>query len=349
MSSDSVERAAAEYAQEAELAFEHAHGAGEAVAREARREHAALGRAAEVEALHHGAGAGAGEFHQPAGERAGDAERIAHALGVEARELAAGDRGAERAGRARRVEAAALVAVVRGAPDADHDLRAGDEGGDQLAPADAALLGHCEAGSEQGRAGMHAGARPGQIVHLERVRERAVGQGGGGRMHARAVQPENAALAACTVSLREGDDDPAPGQVVAEDDGRNGVRDALLGALDDVAGDVGVAQGEAAYSASCVVSIAMCGSPEWIGHAVQARMTAPARSCARPMRAKQITPDQAPAQGETSLWLAYSIVWLAFGLRLISATLSQISPSSRRPRASPGPRRRARCATSPCR
>ena len=44
------------------------------------------------------------------------------------------------------------------------------------------------------------------------------------------------------------------------------------------------------------------------------------------MRAKQITPDQAPAQGETSLWLAYSIVWLAFGLRLISATLSQISP-----------------------
>ena len=79
--------------------------------------------------------------------------------------------------------------LVRGAPDADHDLRAGDEGGDQLAPADAALLGHCEAGSEQGRAGMHAGARPGQIVHLERVRERAVGQGGGGRMHARAFSP----------------------------------------------------------------------------------------------------------------------------------------------------------------
>jgi hypothetical protein len=43
-----VERVAAEYAQEAELAFEHADRDGEAVAREARREHAALGRAAEV-------------------------------------------------------------------------------------------------------------------------------------------------------------------------------------------------------------------------------------------------------------------------------------------------------------
>jgi len=32
---------------------------------------------------------------------------------------------------------------------------------------------------------------------------------------------------------------------------------------------------------------------------------------------------------------AYSIVWLAFGLRLISAALGQISPSLRRRRASP--------------
>src|SRR5215470_14970532 len=69
--------------------------------------------------------------------------------------------------------------VVPGAPDADHRFGAGDEGGDQLAPADAALLRNGEAGSEQGRARMHAGARPGQIVHLEGVRERAVGQGGG--------------------------------------------------------------------------------------------------------------------------------------------------------------------------
>src|SRR5262245_35203186 len=45
----------------------------------------------------------------------------------------------------------------------------------------------------------------------------------------------------------------------------------------------------------------MCESPEWIGRVVQARTNAPARSCARPMRAKHITPDHAPAQGETSV------------------------------------------------
>src|SRR5262245_39474692 len=133
-----VELAAAEYPQKSELAFEHARRAGESVGREARRQYAALGRASEVEALDHGAGAGAGEFHQPAGERAGDPERIAHALAIESHQLAAGDRGAERAGSSRRVETTPLVAVLGGAADADHDLCAGDERRNQLAPADAA-------------------------------------------------------------------------------------------------------------------------------------------------------------------------------------------------------------------
>ena len=69
-----IERAAAEHPQEAELAFEHARRTGKTVSGEARREHAALGRAPEVEALHHRAAAGAGEFHEPAGERAGNAQ-----------------------------------------------------------------------------------------------------------------------------------------------------------------------------------------------------------------------------------------------------------------------------------
>ena len=118
-------------------------------------------------------------------------------------QLAARNRGAERAGGAGRVEAAALVAVLRGAPDADHDLGAGDDGGDQFAPADAALLGDGEAGRQQGRARMDAGARPGQIVHLEGVRQCAVGQGGRGRMHPRAAGPENTALAARAVFLAQ--------------------------------------------------------------------------------------------------------------------------------------------------
>ena len=123
-------------------------------------------------------------------------------------------------------------------------------------------------------------------------------------------------------------------------------RDALLGALDDVAGDVGGA-GRGRVFGELRRLCRHVQISEWIGHAVQARMTAPARSCARPMRAKQITPDQAPAQGETSLWLAYSIVWLAFGLRLISATLSRISRLEEAARV--WGLAGARCATSPCR
>ena len=238
-----IERVAAEHAQEAELAFEHAHRSGKAVGRQARGEHAAFGRAPEMETLDHGAGARAGELHQPAGERAGNAERVAHMLGVEAHQSPAGDRRAERAGRAGRVEAAALVAVMGRAPDADHDLGARDEGGDQLAAADAALLRHGKAGREQGRARMHAGARPGEIVHLEGMRETAVGQGGGWRMHPCAAGSENAALAAGAVLLRKGDDDPAPRQIITVDDGGDRVGDALLGALDHVGREIVVPTG----------------------------------------------------------------------------------------------------------
>ena len=168
---------------------------------------------------------------------------LLHVLGVEAHQPPAGDRRAERAGGAGRVEAAALVAVLGRAPDPDHDLGAGDEGGDQLAPADAALLRHGKAGREQGRARMHAGARPGEIVHLEGMGEAAVGEGRRWRVHARSAGSENAALAAGAVLLCEGDDDPAPRQVIAEDDGGDRVGDAVLGALDHVGREVVVATG----------------------------------------------------------------------------------------------------------
>src|SRR6187200_547503 len=151
-------------------------------------------------------------------------------LGVEAHQAPAGNRRAERAGGAGRVKAAALVAVMRRAPDPDHDLGAREEGSDQLAAAAAALLRHGKAGREQGRAWMHTGARPGEIVHLEGMGETAVGQGGGWRMHPRSAGSENAALAAGAVLLRERDDDPAPRQIITVNDGGDRVGDALLGA-----------------------------------------------------------------------------------------------------------------------
>jgi hypothetical protein len=84
---------------------------------------------------------------------------------------------------------------------------------------------------------MHPRVRPRQIVHLESMRERAVGQGRRRRMYPRRTA-ENTAVAAGAVLFRKGDDHATPRQVIAEHDGRDGIRDALLGALDDIGRDV---------------------------------------------------------------------------------------------------------------
>ena len=108
---------------------------------------------------------------------------------VELQQPADRDRAAERPGGARRVEAAALVVVLGRPPDPDHHLGAGDHRRDQLAPADAALLRHRQRRHAHGRARMHAGVRPGQVVHLEGMRQRAVGEGRHRRLQARAAAP----------------------------------------------------------------------------------------------------------------------------------------------------------------
>ena len=109
--------------------------------------------------------------------------------------MAAGDRGAERPGRARRMKAARLVGVAGGAADADHHLVAGDKGGDQVAPAAcASLLRDGERRRQHGRAGMRAGAGPGQAVQLEGMRQRAVGERRGRRLHRPAVRRECGSL-----------------------------------------------------------------------------------------------------------------------------------------------------------
>ena len=140
------------------------------------------------------------------------------------------------------MEAADFVAVLGGTPDPDHDLGAGDEGSEQLAAADPALLRDREPRRQQRGARVHAGARPGEVVHLEGMRERAVGQRRRRRVHQRAGRTENTAAAAGAVALGIGDDDLAPGQLVAEDDAGDGVGDAMLGALDDVGRDIVIAQ-----------------------------------------------------------------------------------------------------------
>ena len=136
-----------------------------------------------MQSLDHAAIAGAGEFEQARGERAGDAEGVGHSRRVEPQQMPGGDRAAERPGIARRVKAALLVGVAGGAADPHHDLAAGDKGGDQGPAAETLLLGDREGRGQQGGARMHAGARPGQAVELEAVGQGAVGERRRGRLH----------------------------------------------------------------------------------------------------------------------------------------------------------------------
>jgi len=96
--------------------------------------------------------------------------------------MAGGDRPAERAGGARRMKAAGLVGVPGRAADPDHDLVAGDKGGDQRPAVGAAFLGYGESRRQYGGAGMSAGAGPGQAVELEGMGESAIGERRGGRL-----------------------------------------------------------------------------------------------------------------------------------------------------------------------
>ena len=139
-----------------------------------------------------------------------------------------GDRRAERAGGARRVKAAGLVGVPGGAADADHDLVAGDKGGDQCPAVFAPFLGDGERRRQYRGAGMRAGARSGQAVELEGMRQRAIGECRRRRLHRLPVAAEDMAGAAGAGALGVGDDDPAPRQRRAADDRRHRVDDAFL-------------------------------------------------------------------------------------------------------------------------
>ena len=104
------------------------------------------------------------------------------------------------------------------------------------------------------------------------MRERAVGEGR--RRRAARARRRVRGCGSCRPApffSREGDDDLAPRQVIAEDDGGDRIGDALLGARDHVGREVLVAQ-DTAYSATWVVSFAICRTcvgvqREWIAAA----------------------------------------------------------------------------------
>ncbi len=195
-----------------------------------------------MQPLDHAAIAGVGEFEEPRGERAGDAERHRHPPGIEAQEMPAGDGAAERPGVARRMKAAGFVGVAGGAADPHHHLAAGDKGGDQRPPAQPLLLGDGQGRRQQGGARMHPGPGPGQAVELEGVRQGAVGQCRRRCADRRPARAENMAAAARPGAPGIADDDPAPRQRRAADDRRHRIGDARLGPADDRGRNILVAQ-----------------------------------------------------------------------------------------------------------
>ncbi len=192
-----------------------------------------------MQPLHHGAGAGAGELHETAAERARDAERVGHRGCIELEEAAGRDGRPERTGGAGRMETMRLVAVLGGPADPDHHLGARHHRRQQLAAAAAHVLAHGEPGRQQRGAAMHAGARVDHhIVELEGVRQGAVGERRQRGLHRRAAGAEYPALAARSGALGVADHGPAPRDGVAVDDGGGGIDDAVLGALDHLGRNV---------------------------------------------------------------------------------------------------------------
>ena len=150
--------------REALVAFDEVGAAGKAARGEPGGEQPVLRRLAGVERLAHRA-----ELRfEPGRLRAGDAERAAGRLGVEAEQMRAGRRGAERADRAGRVKAARVMAGAQRHADAAAGLVAGDKGGDRPPCPSALLLGEREQ-RRQDRDRHMAWHRQVDVVVVERV------------------------------------------------------------------------------------------------------------------------------------------------------------------------------------
>jgi hypothetical protein len=155
--------------------------------------------------------------------------------------MSARHRGAERPGRARGMKAARLVRVAGGAADPDHHLVGRDKRCDQVPAALSFLLRDRERRREHGRAGMRAGAGPGEAVQLERMRQRAVGKRRRGSLHL-AAMAENAATPARAGALGIGNNDAAPRQRAALDCGGGSVDNRISGAGDNCRRQILIAQ-----------------------------------------------------------------------------------------------------------
>src|SRR5262249_23639135 len=147
-----------------------------------------------MQALHHRP-IGAGEFEQPARERARDRKCVGHSLRIEPAQSSDRDRRSEWTRGARSVETAGLISMLRSAAYPDHYLGTSNEGGEEGAAAHALLLRDCERRRNQRRTRMDSTAGLGEIVELEGVSESTIGERCRCRAHGVATPVENETVA----------------------------------------------------------------------------------------------------------------------------------------------------------
>ena len=169
---------------EAEAPLEHARRPFGAEGRETRGQHRAVGRPRRVHRLRRRPVLEVGE--EPAGERAGDAERARCLSRVAAREAHRCRRAAEDAADRGRVEAPLVERAGRGHADTRDDLVAGHDRGQQLSSVGAVRF--ADGGSHRHDDRAHVGHGVGvRVVVVEAVAEHRVREGCARSRNVRAV------------------------------------------------------------------------------------------------------------------------------------------------------------------
>ena len=217
---------------EALIAFQRIGAGGKALGGQPGGAQAVLRGRAGMQRLAHGAEIGL----QPGGLGGGDAEGDGELLVAQAQHAAGRGGGGEGADRAGDVEALLVVAGRHQAADPARGFVAGDEALDEKLARGLRLLAERQQGGDDRDRRMAAHGEI-DVVVVERVAGRAVDQGGGGRQDLLgATDQRRRALGAVLERLADQD----VGQFLLRAGNGDGepVEQALLGALDEVVGQV---------------------------------------------------------------------------------------------------------------
>jgi hypothetical protein len=118
-----------------------------------------------VETLDHRALLAAGKFHQPAGIRAGDSQRVDHFILVESQKTPCRYGSAEGSSQSGRMEAAFFKRIASSDADATHNFTGRHKGGQESFPVRPLHFTRSERGEKCSCAGVNAGAGLTDVVN----------------------------------------------------------------------------------------------------------------------------------------------------------------------------------------